>query len=261
MVFCDVSSVMEMPSDTRLINSKIELNGGARVSLGRNVLIQNTYIKLDGGDLKIADDVELNNVNYFSDRTEVIIEKAAKISSYDYKLYDGRLSIGEACVMQIGNKAVRPHVRIDQGRLSIADHNVLRCDFWIRFGGCLQIGSFNCINEYTELRCDELLCIGDFNMISYECNIWDTNTHCQYDKETRRAKTMAEYPCVGGETERPKTKPVIIGNDCWIGKRSIILKGSELKDKVIVAIGTIVSNQIIDEGRMAHPAKALVVNM
>lgn len=40
-----------------------------------------------------------------------------------------------------------------------------------------------------------------------------------------------------------------------------ILKGIKLKNKVTMIVGTIASNQIIEESSMTHLAKAIVVNV
>ena len=38
--------------------------------------------------------------------------------------------------------------------------------------------------------------------------------------------------------EKPKTAPVIIGDDVWIGEKSSILKGTSLGNNVIVGYNT-----------------------
>ena len=118
----------------------------------------------------------------------------------------------------------------------------MRCSIWIRFKGKVAIGSRNAINEGTEIRCDHEVKIGDYNQISYNCTIWDTNTHNLYKAEERRRITDEQYPDFGLEFEKPKTSPVNIGNDCWIGRNASILKGGMLADKCIVGYGTLITN-------------------
>lgn len=76
---------------------------------------------------------------------------------------------------------------MDNGSLVIGNHTKLACQrFWIRFGGKCKIGNYTNINSGTEIRVDELVCIGDFCQISYNIRIWDTNTHCIYPSEKRK---------------------------------------------------------------------------
>jgi acetyltransferase-like isoleucine patch superfamily enzyme len=78
--------------------------------------------------------------------------------------------------------------------------------------------------------------------------IYDTNTHCVYPTEIRRERSKADFPFLGTETEKPITKEVVIGNDNWIGKRSVILKGCILGNEVTVGTNAVVSNLHVDKG-------------
>ena len=44
------------------------------------------------------------------------------------------------------------------------------------------------------LRADEQITIGDYNQISYNVMIWDTNTHNIYTPSKRRELTEKYYP-------------------------------------------------------------------
>ena len=90
--------------------------------------------------------------------------------------------------------------------------------------------------------------IGDYNQISYNVMIWDTNTHNIYTPSKRRELTEKYYPFFGYEYEKPSTKPVKIGSDCWIAQNAAILKGTELEDEVIVGFCTILLGTSIPFG-------------
>jgi acetyltransferase-like isoleucine patch superfamily enzyme len=147
-----------------------------------------------------------------------------------------------------GRQALNPVVAIDNGKLVIGAYNVVKADIKLRFGGICSIGTYNCINEGSEIRCDQSVVIGDFNMISYECMIYDTNTHCIYPPEVRREISKADFPFLGTETEKPNTMPVAIGNDNWLGKRCVILKGSVLGNQVTAGTNAVVSNLYVNRG-------------
>ena len=57
--------------------------------------------------------------------------------------------------------------------------------------------------------------------------------------------TIDSFPSFGKEYEKPITRPVKIGNGCWLGEKVSILKGSELGDDVIVGFNTLISNKHI----------------
>ena len=246
MLFADASAHVEVSTSARIQNSKIEIKGNSKLIICDDVVITGTYILLEDSELTIASNVEMSNVNLFAKNdSNISISHSVRVDKYDWMLEKSVLIIGDNCIFNQGRNALRPYFNISQGQLQFADHNVIRADFWIRFGGIVAVGQYNCINERTELRCDESIKIGDFNMISYDCNIWDTNTHCMYEPKVRRHKTMSEFPMIGGESERPKTNPIAIGSDCWVGKGAVILKGSVIKDSVVVGTRTIVSNQVV----------------
>jgi maltose O-acetyltransferase len=51
-------------------------------------------------------------------------------------------------------------------------------------------------------------------------------------------------------------KPIIIGNNCWIGTSAIILPGTTLGNNCIVAAGSIVNGEFKDNSLIGgNPAK------
>lgn len=108
------------------------------------------------------------------------------------------------------------------------------------FRGLLKIGKYTNLNCETEVRCDESVEIGKFCMISYNVRIWDTNTHQQIPIEDRRNRTMKFFPSFGVETDRPSTRRVVIGDDCWLGESASILKGSQLGQHVTIGYNTLI---------------------
>lgn len=262
MLFIDTSSRVEVSPSASIKNSRIELKGKSRLKIGDGVVIDGTYIVLEDSELIILSNVQISNVNLFAKSNSCInLSDSVQIDRYDWMLWQSVVTIDKNCVFNQGRNALRPYFNLSEGQLHILDHNVIRADFWIRFGGVVNVGQYNCINERTELRCDEQIRIGDFNMISYDCNIWDTNTHCIYSPSVRREKTISDFPVIGSESKRPKTKPVIIANDCWVGKGSVILKGSVLENEAIVATRAIVSNQTVGKHQIAKSAKAEIINV
>jgi acetyltransferase-like isoleucine patch superfamily enzyme len=80
-----------------------------------------------------------------------------------------------------------------------------------------------------------------------------------YDSSKRRKITNEHFPYIGVEIEKPKTLPVKIGNDCWIGKNVSILKGTDVGNEVVIGTGAVVSNQKIPMKTIVVPPKAIIL--
>ena len=89
----------------------------------------------------------------------------------------------------------------------------------------LKIGRKCSIGDRTEIHCGESVAIGDRVIIAWDCNILDRDYHSVDAMEER-------------------TAPVSIGNDVWIGCRSIVLKGVSIGDGAIVAAGSVVTRDV-----------------
>lgn len=196
-------------------------------------------------ELIIDSECSLRNVKIFafSGVNKIYIGKNTQISDSIIIANNGKISIGENNIIQKSEDSFQTKLQVDNGTLKIGDYNRISCVIWIRFGGLVEIGSRNAINQRTEIRADEKVTIGDYNQISYDCVIWDTNTHNIYNAEKRREITDKQYPAFGLEYEKPKTSPVSIGNDCWMVRRVSILKGTSIGDKCVIAFNTTLSKQ------------------
>lgn len=75
--------------------------------------------------------------------------------------------------------------------------------------------------------------IGDNVLIGSGCIITDTDAH-PIDWEYRK----------NGKNEKTKRSPIVIGNDVFIGARSIILKGVTIGDRAVIGAGSVVSKDV-----------------
>lgn len=235
-----------------LNGSKVTVEKGAIFQVGKNVVIKNSTIYIKKGDkLMIGKNSRIYNcsISMITGKlNQLSIGQDCHLNNYNINLTDANVLIGDYNIFQKGNEETKPSLTVS-GQLVIGSFNRLRCSIWIRFNGNIVIGSRNAINEGTEIRSDEEIKIGDYNQISYDCMIWDTNTHSVYKAEKRREITDSQYPDFGLEYEKPVTKSVSIGNDCWIGKGASILKGSRIEDRCIVGYGALLSNISIPENK------------
>ena len=90
--------------------------------------------------------------------------------------------------------------------------------------------------------------IGDNVLVGGNCKIIDNDFH-PIALEDRRQ---------GLNGDRIKKAPIVIGDDCFIGMNSIILKGTTLGNNVIVGAGSVVHGQFPDNCIVAgNPAKII----
>lgn len=242
-----------------------------------SAVVKNSDLKINGtSSLRVSSGAFINNVRFQLDgNSHIEIKSGAHLENSDICVWNNSLlQIGSGCIID-GTRFVieRGHVTIgsdnrfsegmkitvSDGILEVKDHNVLSNTIWVRFGGALKIDSYNCINNGSELRADEYVCIGSYNMISYYCDIWDTNTHSEYSLEEKSEMFRKSYPYIGFEKNKPKTKPVIIGDGNWFGKYSCVLKGSIIGNDVTVGTRTVVSNLEIGDGHKIVSSKSVVL--
>ena len=89
----------------------------------------------------------------------------------------------------------------------------------------LKIGNNVSIGDRTQLHCGNRIDIGDNSFISWDCCIMDRDYHAfNADKE--------------------ESKPVIIGEHCWIGCRVLIIKGVSIGNGAVVAAGSVVTKDV-----------------
>lgn len=179
--------------------------------------------------------------------SKLVFEDTHKIENHIIK----ENNIIEDCVISIKGKLnvcknnyMKKVILPVDGCVVVGEKNRFRENkIWVRFGGEFSCGSYNTINEKTEIRCDETVSIGDYNQISYENVIWDTNTHKFRNRDERRI-IMKDFE--GWELEKPNTNPVIIGNDCWLGRRVSILKGTKIGNECVIGFGTTIAGKTIE---------------
>lgn len=222
------------------------------VSLGdSSVVLANSRLHLPGGQLtgfrlRLRDcQVDLGRETRM--RSGTLDVQGARFSAGDHLFLDGLPTAGSRLpfLFQVhgGTVALGQNVRLE------AAVSVL--------GGQLHIGSHVMINAGTEVRCEESVDIGDYVLVSYDCVVFDTNTHAVPTAD-RRLEIDRGFP---NRTARrpeapPATRPIVIGTDSWIGMRSILLKGSRLGREVIVGAGAVVGGPVPDRHRaVGNPAQ------
>lgn len=193
-----------------------------------------------------ADDAKINKCTIsVLGHSSLMIGKGAVLENVFIYIRNGELCIDNDVIIK-GTPSEKVSIIVDEGTAVIHDHSVITCNrLWVRYGGHMEIGAYTNINSKSEVRCDEAVHIGDYCQISYQVRIWDTNTHHVYDSDTRRANARNHYPDIGYDRTKPVTSPVHIGNECWLGEKSAVLKGTEIGDCSIIGFNTMVVGRSI----------------
>lgn len=199
---------------------------------------------------QISKSVKLNNCQLVTTgKSSIIIEDGVCMKNVVISVDNAYLHIGKNSI--IGDDKHQTMIDLNKGcKVSIGEHSKISLKrIWCRFAGKVSIGDYTNVNYHSEIRCDQQVTIGSYCQISYNVNIWDTNTHNILPTNQRKELAEKYFPYFGYEESRPKTNPVVIGNYCWLGERCSILKGSHLGGNVIIGYNTVISGINIEKDK------------
>ncbi len=120
-------------------------------------------------------------------------------------------------------------ISIDRGaKLSIGKMFKMRdgAKIRVRKGGECIIGKNTSVNSNNMIACHEKVVIGDNVQFSPNVQIYD------HDHDFRHPD--------GLRAMHYKTAPVVIGDNCWIGANTVILRGTTLGDNCVVGAGSVI---------------------
>jgi maltose O-acetyltransferase len=150
--------------------------------------------------------------------------------------------LGSKYLIGPGSLALRPLQLKGLGTIEIGGMNSFGYPDAIKFGAgeCmlqartptakLKIGSRNSFSNNVNIIATQSIVIGDDCLIGDAVSIYDSDFH-EIDPMQRRYGQGV-------------SKPVDIGNNVWIGSRSVILKGVSIGDNSIVAAMSLVNKSI-----------------
>lgn len=181
--------------------------------------------------INIGDFVEIigdgtQNIFVKGNNNQIIVEKNAVMRNVSLFICgdNNRISISE----NYSGIDVEFHVEEDNGEISIGKNTSMHGRGWRNISFVLEEGT----NIY----------VGEDCMIANNVQFRSSDSHSVIDMEGRRLN---------------KAKDIIIGNHCWFGMGSYILKGTKISDCTVVVMGSI-CNKEYDENNVVlagSPAK------
>ena len=96
-------------------------------------------------------------------------------------------------------------------------------------GGQIKVGDNSGFSSVVLSSCSSIT-IGSHVKVGGNVRIFDHDFH----------SLEANYRCTAEDRNHVRSKPVTIGDDCFIGTNAIILKGTHLGPRTIVAAGSVV---------------------
>ena len=104
------------------------------------------------------------------------------------------------------------------------------CKLKVRKGAALEIGRNVFLNYGCMLMCHHKIKIGDHSMFGPNVLVYD-HDHVFNTSDGARKK---EFRCA----------PVTIGEHCWIGANTVILKGVNIGDRAVIGAGCVITKDV-----------------
>jgi acetyltransferase-like isoleucine patch superfamily enzyme len=164
--------------------------------------------------------------------------------AWDYAALPKNVRLGKDCFLERRDAFGRFRSERDPG-LVLGDR--VRVLTWTTFnvepGGRVVVGD-DTLLVGPVFMCAELISVGARCVLSYNVTVADCDFH-PLDVEERRRDAIANAPA-GDRSLRPplRTRPVVIGDDVWIGIGAIVLKGVRVGDGATVAPGAVVTRDV-----------------
>ena len=177
---------------------------------------------------------------------------------WDYSTLPSNVQLGKDCWLERRDSWARFRSNRNIG-LALGDRT--RVFTWTSFNveptGCVEVGEDSTLVGAV-FMCAERIKVGNRVVISYNVTLADSDFHPR-DPELRRQDAIANSP-EGDRSQRPpyESKPIIIGDDVWIGIGAIILKGVQIGVGARIQAGAVVTSDVAAgttvAGNPARPA-------
>ena len=157
-----------------------------------------------------------------------VIKKKGSVT-FDCPVKTGLLKLGYCGLGTQDTRYDRTKWDVD-GKIIIKGQSSIGRGTNISVGGVLEIGPGFIITGSSTVICKHRVNIGNNVLVSWDCLIMDTDFHPIFS--------------IGKNERINSDRPIIIGDDVWIGCRSTILKGAEIPDGSVVAAQAVISKKL-----------------
>jgi acetyltransferase-like isoleucine patch superfamily enzyme len=119
------------------------------------------------------------------------------------------------------------------GQLSVLNH-----------GGEIDIGESCFVGESSRIWSTNKITIGNNVLISHNVNIHDHNSHSL--SAEKRHQHFIDIFSIGhpDQLEDVPSRPILIGNDVWIGFNATILKGVTIGEGAVIGACTLITHDV-----------------
>ena len=125
----------------------------------------------------------------------------------------------------------------------IGENTVCRGILRVEASGSLTIGKEVYIGDDSIISTLASVVIGDGTLIGHNVQIFDNTSHpISYLERHLHFRKLIGYK-VYSDFNIPSS-PVCIGENCWLGMNSIILKGVNIGDRSIIGAGSVITKDI-----------------
>lgn len=234
--------------------SFIAFSGANQIVLGDALRIKNSRIYITNSKVNIGIKTSLDNSICIFENSDITIGNQATFykailhcrDNSNFSCGDYFNLNGSYCDKK-GIFSYNSHIKIGLNFNFFAHAQLKQSQF--------TAGNHISINQGTQIRVIKSLTIGSYVLVSYDCLIFDTNTH-SINHLDRREEFDLGFPNTTVQNEINAHKivclPIIIGDDVWIGTRAIIFKGTEIGHQVIVGANAVVAGIKVPDGKKVY---------
>lgn len=152
-------------------------------------------------------------------------------------IYGSRLEVKEGTSVRLIEGSTRNDIIFQD------DIMLLGCSIVSSHNGRVIMGKHTKLGRGTTIRCVDGVSIGDYSMVSENVTITDNNNH-PVNPEFRKYMRTSPHGSDARSWIHSDHKPIVIGQNCWIGENSRIQKGVTIGDNSIIAAGSIVTKDV-----------------
>jgi acetyltransferase-like isoleucine patch superfamily enzyme len=139
--------------------------------------------------------------------------------------------------MIVGVGTIMPNIRVTwPHQVKIGMNCVMESDIYFKFDGIHQAGPSILIGDHTFIGRGCEFNIARRIVIGNHCLIASGAKFIDHDHGTAGTSLMRNQEC--------PTKPIMIGDDVWIGANAIILRGVSIGTGAIIAAGAVVRSDV-----------------